>query len=85
MKSFPCFLLYQCSFPGLLNPLDSPHHMKADETPKYREGIIQKAPIKEGHNSYALAGITKNVEIDRVLAAGMRVTIQMDYANEGKL
>lgn len=69
-------------YAGVLNPLDSPHHMKADETPKYREGVIVNAQIKEGRNSYALAGILKNVEIDRVLMPGMRVTIQMDYASE---
>ncbi len=26
---------------GLLNPLDTPHHLRANEFSKYREGIVQ--------------------------------------------
>lgn len=69
---------------AILNPLDSPHHMRADEQTKYRDGVIMDLKIKEGGNSYANCGLTKNVQIDKRLVPGTRVTVQMDYDSESE-
>lgn len=42
---------------GLLNPLDTPHHMRADNPAPYREGVIVKRPCPNG--SYVNVGIYK--------------------------
>ena len=50
-------------FAGLLNPLDTPHHMRADEVAKYREGVVVKRPCPKG--SLVNVGIYK-VGLDAV-------------------
>ena len=35
-------------YAGLLNPLDSPHHLRADEEAEFREGIVTDKPVAEG-------------------------------------
>src|SRR5205807_731340 len=32
---------------GLLNPLDSPHHVRADEETPYREGVVVNRPVSQ--------------------------------------
>lgn len=56
-----------CDFPpapllcvlGLLNPLDSPHHMRMDEDSEYREGIVLDRPAKPGKGSLVNCGMRK--------------------------
>ena len=35
-------------FAGLLNPLDTPHHMRITEVARFREGVVVKRPCKSG-------------------------------------
>ena len=43
----------------MLNPLDSPHHMRVmDETP-FREGVVLNKPVKPNQGSYADVGLMK--------------------------
>ena len=74
---FPMHLDLQ--FAGLLSPLDAPHHVRVNERSKYREGVVlDKRPGPNG-GSYVNAGIKdKPVEIDRVLAPGIRCTVKLD-------
>uniref|UniRef100_A0A8C4TCI8 28S rRNA (uridine-N(3))-methyltransferase n=1 Tax=Erpetoichthys calabaricus TaxID=27687 RepID=A0A8C4TCI8_ERPCA len=65
-------------FAGLLNPLDSPHHMRIDEDAEFREGVVLQRPSKSGKGSYVNCGMHKEVQIDRQLQAGLRVTVQMN-------
>ena len=44
-------------YAGLLNPLDSPHHLRADEEAEFREGIVTDKPVAEGE---------EGVELERV-------------------
>lgn len=44
---------------GLLNPLDSPHHMRIDEESDYREGIVLDRPTKQGQGSLVNCGMRK--------------------------
>ncbi|XP_040260782.1 putative methyltransferase C9orf114 homolog [Bufo bufo] len=68
-------------FAGLLNPLDSPHHVRIDEESKYREGVVLDRPIKPGKGSFVNCGMRKEVQIDKQLQAGVRVTVQMQPEN----
>lgn len=44
---------------GLLNPLDSPHHMRIDEEAKFREGVVVDRPCKAGKGSFVNCGMRK--------------------------
>uniref|UniRef100_A0A674KAX1 SPOUT domain containing methyltransferase 1 n=1 Tax=Terrapene triunguis TaxID=2587831 RepID=A0A674KAX1_9SAUR len=65
-------------FAGLLNPLDSPHHVRIDEDSEYREGVVLARPTKPGKGSFVNCGMRKEVQIDRQLESGLRVTVQLD-------
>uniref|UniRef100_UPI003AACC822 putative methyltransferase C9orf114 homolog n=1 Tax=Centroberyx gerrardi TaxID=166262 RepID=UPI003AACC822 len=64
-------------YAGLLNPLDSPHHMRIDEESEYREGIVLDRPTKPGKGSLVNCGMRKEVQIDKQLQSGLRVTVQL--------
>ncbi|XP_054613754.1 kynurenine--oxoglutarate transaminase 1-like [Dunckerocampus dactyliophorus] len=64
-------------YAGLLNPLDSPHHMRIDEESVYREGIVLDRPSRPGKGSFVNCGMRKEVEIDKHLQAGLRVTVHL--------
>lgn len=51
--------LHAVSFSGLLNPLDSPHHVRMDEASKYREGVVLARPTKPGRGSFVNCGMRK--------------------------
>ncbi|XP_058473269.1 putative methyltransferase C9orf114 homolog [Solea solea] len=65
-------------YAGLLNPLDSPHHMRIDEGSEYREGIVLDRPSKQGKGSLVNCGMRKDVRIDKQLQSGLRVTVQLN-------
>lgn len=53
---------------GLLNPLDSPHHMRIDDESDYREGIVLDRPAKQGKGSLVNCGMRKvRMSEDRLL------------------
>uniref|UniRef100_A0A8C4UXM8 28S rRNA (uridine-N(3))-methyltransferase n=1 Tax=Falco tinnunculus TaxID=100819 RepID=A0A8C4UXM8_FALTI len=64
-------------FAGLLNPLDSPHHMRVDEDSEYREGVVLDRPTKPDRGSFVNCGMRKEVQIDRQLKPGLRVTVRL--------
>ncbi|XP_051267904.1 putative methyltransferase C9orf114 homolog [Dicentrarchus labrax] len=74
-------------YAGLLNPLDSPHHMRMDDESDYREGIVLDRPTKQGQGSLVNCGMRKEVRIDKQLQSGLRVTVQLrkTQAQENKL
>ena len=53
------FIIFNFKFSGVLNPLDSPHHMRATDKAMYREGVVVKKHSKEGKGSYVNVGIMK--------------------------
>lgn len=65
-------------YAGLLNPLDAPHHLRANEDSLYREGIVVDQTVKEGRGSYCNIGLKKPCSIQRLLKPGVRVTVQLD-------
>ncbi|XP_061654920.1 kynurenine--oxoglutarate transaminase 1-like isoform X2 [Phyllopteryx taeniolatus] len=65
-------------YAGLLNPLDSPHHMRIDEESEYREGVVLDRPTKASKGSLVKCGMRKEVKIDKQLQAGLRVTVRLN-------
>uniref|UniRef100_A0A1A7WAE7 28S rRNA (uridine-N(3))-methyltransferase n=1 Tax=Iconisemion striatum TaxID=60296 RepID=A0A1A7WAE7_9TELE len=65
-------------YAGLLNPLDSPHHMRIDEESDFREGRVLDKPAKAGKGSLVSCGMRKDVRIDKQLQPGLRVTVKLD-------
>ncbi|XP_030558218.1 putative methyltransferase C9orf114 [Drosophila novamexicana] len=68
-------------YSGLLNPLDTPHHLRQQSKFRYREGVVCDKQAKDGH-SYANVGLLNDVLIDKALDPGVRVTVKMDPPNE---
>ncbi|KAK3524597.1 hypothetical protein QTP70_029919 [Hemibagrus guttatus] len=69
---------HDLQFAGLLNPLDSPHHMRIDEESNFREGVVVDRPCKAGKGSFVNCGMRKEVQIDKQLQPGLRVTVRLD-------
>ena len=67
---------------GVLNPLDSPHHMRKDDWMPFREGVVASADSSEPC-SLAACGLDQPVAIDRKLEPGLRVTVRMSKGKEG--
>ncbi|KRZ14917.1 Uncharacterized protein T11_5994 [Trichinella zimbabwensis] len=68
---------------GLLNPLDCFHHFRMDEVEiPYREAVVVNKPVKDGRGSFCNAGLTKDVEIDRTLKPGIRVTVKFENSDQ---
>ena len=44
---------------GVLNPLDSPHHMRAGDDALYREGVVLNKPARDGRGSFVNIGLIK--------------------------
>jgi hypothetical protein len=40
-----------------MNPLDAPHHLRATEWFKYREGCVIKRPVKDNKGSWINIGL----------------------------
>jgi len=67
-------------YAGLLNPLDTPHHLRASELSEYREGIVMNKPAsaKKGKGAWVNCGLDKEVRVDLPAPAGTRVTVKFD-------
>ncbi|OWF47847.1 putative methyltransferase C9orf114 [Mizuhopecten yessoensis] len=71
-------------YAGLLNPLDSPHHMRADQKSYYREGVVVNKPVTTGKGSFVNVGLLKEVQIDKQLQPGVRVTVKLSETETEK-
>jgi len=68
---------------GLTAPTDMPHHLRAGEWCRFREGIVLKRPTKAGQNvSWVNVGLQKDVCIDACIQAGVRVTVELDESTK---
>lgn len=50
---------------------------------EYREGVVLNKPVKEGRGSFVNVGLQKEIQVDRHLSAGLRVTVQLKPTVEG--
>uniref|UniRef100_T1IZG1 Uncharacterized protein n=1 Tax=Strigamia maritima TaxID=126957 RepID=T1IZG1_STRMM len=65
------------SYAGLLNPLDTPHHLRKDEDFQFRDGVVLEKQ-KSGKGSYVNVGLGHDdILIDKVLQPGLRVTVEV--------
>lgn len=63
-------------FSGLLNPLDSQHHLRLQSAFMYREGIVSDKKHKRG--SFVNIGLLNDILVDKQLSPGLRVTVKLD-------
>ncbi|XP_062540628.1 putative methyltransferase C9orf114 [Armigeres subalbatus] len=64
-------------FCGLLNPLDSQHHLRQASEFQFREGIVTNKPTKNDKSSFVNVGLLNDVLVDTHLDPGVRVTVKM--------
>jgi predicted SPOUT superfamily RNA methylase MTH1 len=62
-------------FSGLLNPLDSQHHLRATSEFLYREGIVTNKPHSKG--CFVNVGLMNDVLVDKQLPENIRVTVKL--------
>ncbi|KAG1709455.1 hypothetical protein DVH05_020110 [Phytophthora capsici] len=77
---FPVHQDLSCA--GLLNPLDCPHHLRAQEWSVYREGVVTDRPLKEKEGSHVYVGLQREVVVDKRIQPGIRVTVKIDEASK---
>jgi hypothetical protein len=77
---FPMHQDLSCA--GLLNPLDCPHHLRAQEWSVYREGVVTDRPLKEKEGSHVYVGLQREVVVDKRITPGIRVTVKIDEASK---
>ncbi|CAM9700382.1 unnamed protein product [Chrysoparadoxa australica] len=63
-------------FVGLLAPLDTPHHVRAEEPSPFREGLVSKKELKSG--CLVHVGLRKDVRLNKAIKAGVRVTVRIE-------
>ncbi|KMS94082.1 hypothetical protein BVRB_024980, partial [Beta vulgaris subsp. vulgaris] len=61
-------------YAGLLNPLDAPHHLRADKVCKYREGVSVK---NTDHGTLVDVGLRQHVLIPDKIPANVRITVSL--------
>ncbi|XP_063988967.1 putative methyltransferase C9orf114 homolog [Diachasmimorpha longicaudata] len=69
-------------YAGVLNPLDAPHHLRANDVSPFREGVVTNKPIKAGKGSQVNVGLLNDVHIDKMLTPGLRVTLRIPLDQE---
>ena len=52
--------------------------MKVDDDMPYREGVVVDRPVKKGSGSFVNVGMRKEVQIDKSIKPGVRVTVKME-------
>lgn len=69
-------------YSGLLNPLDSQHHLRVTSEFVYREGIVTKKPHAKG--SFVNVGLNHDVLVNRQLPENLRVTVKLPLNSDNK-
>ena len=63
-----------------MNPIESKHHLKADEWFEYRDDVVIDRPSKE-ESCQVEIGLKNQVRLTYKLVPGTRVTIKLDDAH----
>lgn len=70
---------------GLLNPLDSQHHLRQSSTFPFREGVSTNKKVKEGSNlTFVNVGLPNDVRVEQRLNENLRVTVKLDPGQDLK-
>lgn len=70
---------------GALPPLDAPHHARADEWTRWREGVVVASQVGQGGGSVVDVGLDLPAIVDLPLRAGARVTLAMGASRPERL
>ena len=62
---------------GLLNPLDAPHHMRASERTRFREGVVTEE-VEGGCR--VNVGLRRDIEIAQAIPRNSRITVEVEPA-----
>lgn len=62
---------------GIMNPLESSHHLRIDQWCPYREGVVLNRPVKDNEGSWVNIGLYKDCKIDKKLEEKTRLTIKL--------
>ncbi|CAD8164622.1 unnamed protein product [Paramecium octaurelia] len=62
---------------GLMNPIESKHHLLTEQVCPFREGVVVERPSK-GDTSWVEIGLKRQVLINYPLQPGTRVTLKLD-------
>ena len=65
---------------GLMNPLESQHHLRKDEWSPYREGCVLDRPVN-GEYSWVNIGLNKDCKINQKLPPRTRITVKLNETN----
>ena len=65
---------------GLMNPLESQHHLRKDEWSPYREGCVLDRPVN-GDYSWVNIGLNKDCKINQKIPPKTRVTVKLNENN----
>uniref|UniRef100_A0A182R4Q4 Uncharacterized protein n=1 Tax=Anopheles funestus TaxID=62324 RepID=A0A182R4Q4_ANOFN len=72
-------------FSGLLNPLDSQHHLRQQSEFIFREGIVTNKPVKGNKpGAFVNVGLLYDVLVDTTLESNLRVTVKMPTGTDLK-
>jgi len=72
-------------YSGLLNPLDSQHHLRQTNDFLYREGVTVNKKVKEGSQTcFVNVGLLHDVKVNQKLEENLRVTVKMDPGQDLK-
>eukprot|EP00934_Nitzschia_sp_Nitz4_P001050 Nitzschia sp. Nitz4//scaffold128_size63911//1138//2621//NITZ4_006209-RA/size63911-snap-gene-0.55-mRNA-1//1//CDS//3329534802//1050//frame0 len=71
-------------FAGLLAPIDAPHHVRAEDRSRFRDGVVLPNKSRTGASLVNCGIRSRPVEIDRQLAAGIRCTVEIDPVQYGR-
>jgi predicted SPOUT superfamily RNA methylase MTH1 len=71
-------------YSGMLNPLDTPHHLRFDEESEFREGVVVKRPVAENSGSWVNIGLKKDCKVNMQIQPNTRVTVKLSESPQAK-
>lgn len=60
---------------GVINPLDTKHHLRFEDESEFREGVVNNT---RNGKSFVYVGLQKEALINKEIEPGSRVTVQLD-------
>lgn len=63
---------------GLMNPIESIHHLKTEDYCPYREGVTLDRPTKDKDGSWVDIGLWKHLKLAQKVVPGTRVTVKVN-------
>lgn len=71
-------------YAGILNPLDSPHHLRVHNNFIFREGVVSSKPAKSGKGCFVNVGLLQDAHVDKLITPGIRCTVKLLPQSDSK-